>query len=150
MEYKDMNGRKRIYSNYSEIDDSNVLKVLGKSLSTHKTNAEQIEYLFKYYRGKQPIFDRIKEVRSDIKNFVLRNIAYEIVEFKKGYNFGNGIQYIKRGTCIDKTENINDNAITALNELMMTQNKETLDLELSNMENYKELVCKKNIKAKIR
>ena len=28
--------------------------------------------------------------------------------------------------------------------------KETLDLELSNMENYKELVCKKNIKAKIR
>ena len=128
--YRTMNGRKRIYSNYSEINDANVLEVLGESLGTHKMNAEQIEFLYQYYTGNQPIFDRIKEVRSDIKNFVLRNIAYEIVEFKKGYNFGNGVQYIKRGACIDKGEKVDDNAITALNELMMTQDKETIDLEL--------------------
>ena len=130
MDYRTMNGRKRIYSNYSEINDTNVLKVLGESLGTHKINAAQIEYLYNYYTGNQPIFDRIKEVRSDIKNFVLRNIAYEIVEFKKGYNFGNGVQYIKRGACIDKGEKVDDKAITALNELMMTQDKETIDLEL--------------------
>lgn len=130
MDYRTMNGRKRIYSNYSEINDDNVLEVLGKSLSTHKLNAEQIEYLYNYYKGNQPVFSRKKEVRSDIKNFVMRNIAYEIVEFKKGYNFGNGVQYVKRGACIDKKQKTNDDAITALNELMMTQDKETLDLEL--------------------
>ena len=128
--YRKLNGRKRIYSNYSEINDSNVLEVLGKALTIHTENAAQIKYLYDYYRGNQPIFDRVKEVRSDIKNFVLRNIAYEVVEFKKGYNFGNGVQYIKRSACIDKTENVADNAITALNELMLTQDKETLDLEL--------------------
>ena len=128
--YRKLNGRKRIYSNYSEINDSNVLEVLGKALTIHAENATQIKYLYDYYRGNQPIFDRVKEVRSDIKNFVLRNIAYEVVEFKKGYNFGNGVQYIKRSACIDKTENVADNAITALNELMLTQDKETLDLEL--------------------
>ena len=128
--YRNLNGRKRIYSNYSEINDDNVLEVLGETLGTHNQNAHDIEFLYRYYQGNQPIFDRIKEVRSDIKNFVLRNIAYEIVEFKKGYNFGNGIQYIKRGACIDKGEKVDDNAITALNELMMTQDKETIDLEL--------------------
>lgn len=125
-----MNGRKRIYSNYSEINDTNVLEVLGSSLKTHKTNAEEIKYLYNYYKGNQPVFSRKKDVRSDIKNFVMRNIAYEIIEFKKGYNFGNGVQYIKRGSCIDKSQKSSDDAITALNELMMTQDKETLDLEL--------------------
>lgn len=130
MECKKLNGRKRIYSNFTKIDDSNVLQALGKSLATHAQNAEEIEYLFNYYKGIQPIFDRIKNVREDIKNFVLRNVAYEIVEFKKGYNFGNGVQYIKRSKCIDNLENVQDNAITALNELMLTLDKETQDLEL--------------------
>lgn len=130
IDYKKMNGRRRIYSNYAEINDSNVLEVLGNSLTIHTVNAAQIKYLYEYYRGNQPIFDRIKEVRQDIKNFVSRNIAYEIIEFKKGYNFGNGVQYIKRSACIDKSTVIADNAITALNELMMTQDKETQDLEL--------------------
>ena len=101
--YRKLNGRKRIYSNYSEINDSNVLEVLGKALAIHTENAAQIKYLYDYYRGNQPIFDRVKEVRSDIKNFVLRNIAYEVVEFKKGYNFGSGVQHIKRSACIDET-----------------------------------------------
>ena len=73
-----MNGRKRIYSNYSEINDANVLEVLGESLGTHKINATQIEYLYNYYTGNQPIFDRIKEVRSDIKNFVLQKVLFKI------------------------------------------------------------------------
>lgn len=130
IDYKRLNGRKRIYSNYEEINDANVLEVLGNSLAVHIVNASQIEYLYDYYRGNQLVFDRIKEVRADIKNNVLRNIAYEIIEFKKGYNFGNGIQYIKRSACIDKNKVVADNAITALNELMMTQDKETQDLEL--------------------
>lgn len=130
MNYRNLNGRKRIYSNVTEITEDNVLDVLGESLGTHKINAEQIKFLYNYYKGCQPVFDRSKEVRSDIKNLVMRNIAYEIVEFKKGYNFGNGIQYIKRGSCINKGEKVDDSAITALNELMMVQDKETLDLEL--------------------
>ena len=89
MNYRNLNGRKRIYSNVTEITEDNVLDVLGESLGTHKINAEQIKFLYNYYKGCQPVFNRSKEVRSDIKNLVMRNIAYEIVEFKKGYRIYN-------------------------------------------------------------
>ena len=53
-------GREVIYSAETEITRNNLIDVLSETLSIHKTNSEEIDYLYKYYRGKQPILQREK------------------------------------------------------------------------------------------
>ncbi len=85
-----------------------------------------ITYLYDYYRGNQEIQKKVKEVRTEINNKITENRAYEIVSFKKGYTFGEPVQYIARG--IEKT--IVD-SITRLNDYMIECDKGSLDSELA-------------------
>lgn len=117
-----MFGRRKIVLDYDHVDVGNVVEVLGKALATHLTNAAEIQYLWDYYRGKQPILDRVKEVRPEINNKVVENRANEIVSFKVGYSVGKPIQYTaKKGA-----ENVSE-AVQTLNDYMFAENKAAQD-----------------------
>ena len=93
-------------------------------------NREEIEYLHNYLRGKQPILNRVKEVRPEINNKIVENHALEINNFKVGFIFGEPVQYVKRGNCeLDNTESDapSDNGVAALNEYMQEDDKAAKD-----------------------
>lgn len=124
-ETRQMNGRRVIKSSVKAITNENVLDVLHKALFEHDMNRSEIDYLWNYYRGKQPILNRTKEIRPKICNKIVENRANEIVSFKVGYLCGEPIQYIGRNTDETVTE-----GISKLNELMFAEDKATQDQEI--------------------
>ncbi len=123
-----MTGRKPIYTDASVIDATNVVnEVVVKAYTTHSANRGEIDYLWKYYKGDQPILYRTKKIRDDIINCVVENRANEIVSFKTGYLVGNPIQYISRNNKGNKSIS---EAVDALNDMMMSESKATKDKEL--------------------
>lgn len=126
MEGRQLFGRTQIYTDVAEITPANVLDVLQKALNVHAKNQSEISYLWDYYRGKTPILSKTKEVRPSINHKINVNRANEIVTFKKGYGFGEPIQYIRRGTEDDLSDEI-----AALNEYMFLSGKQAEDSELA-------------------
>ncbi|MBS6062744.1 MAG: phage portal protein [Peptostreptococcaceae bacterium] len=120
-----MNGRRMIKNSATEITRNNVVSVLTEALNTHNLNESEIDYLYNYYRGKQPIIYRTKTVRPEICNKIVENRANEIVSFKVGYLCGEPIQYVSRNGGDDKVENIN-----LLNEFMFSEDKACQDQEI--------------------
>lgn len=119
-------GRKKIFTDVTEITRDNVMEVLRKALITHWSNKADMEYLYAYYKGRQPILNRQKEVRPEIKNNVVENRANEIVSFKVGYLMGEPIQYVSRTD--DKTV---ADKITTLNGYCLSEDKAAKDKELA-------------------
>ena len=76
--------------------------------------------------GPPPILSKTKEVRESINHKICVNRANEIVTFKRGYGFGEPIQYISRGT----TDDLSDE-ISALNEQMFLAGKHAEDSALA-------------------
>lgn len=120
-----MSGRRIIYTDVDEITSENVVAVLQKAISTHELNRSEIDYLWRYYKGEQPIRNRVKEVRPEICNKIVENRANEIVSFKVGYICGEPIQYVGRTT----DENVTADVI-ALNEYMFLEDKAGKDQSL--------------------
>ena len=118
-------GRTMIKTDATEVTVGNILTVLNKALPIHQKNRNEIEYLWRYFCGDQPILNRVKEIRPEINNQVVVNRAEEIVSFKSGYLMGEPIQYVARGT-----EDVSD-AINQLNEYMFAEEKAAKDKELS-------------------
>lgn len=118
-------GRRKIFSDYETITAENVVDMLNKTNPVHALNAEEIDYLYKYYKGEQPILKRVKEIRPEICNKIVENHANEIVSFKVGYLMGEPIQYISHGKD-DVTEEINE-----LNEFCFAEDKLCKDRELA-------------------
>jgi SPP1 family phage portal protein len=108
-----------------EINSDNVLDVLSKAMQTHDVNRGEMEYLWNYYRGKQPILTRVKTVRPEICNMIVENRANEIVSFKVGYLCGEPIQYIGRNS-----DGAISARVTTLNEYMFLVDKPSLDKEI--------------------
>ena len=125
MKRKKMTGRLIIKTSEPEISDNNVLEVLRKSLNTHILNRSEIDYLYKYYKGDQPILYRTKEVRPEICNKIVENRANEIVSFKVGYLCGEPIQYVSRSGNEDIVRQVN-----VLNEYMFAEDKASQDQEI--------------------
>ena len=118
-------GRDVLYSSETEITRENIMDVLTDVLPIHTKNSNEINYLHWYYRGKQPILGRVKKHRPEINNKVVENHALEIVDFKKGYIFGEPVQYVRKG------ESAEQNNIPLLNEYMSLANKAFNDKELA-------------------
>lgn len=114
-------GRTVIYTGAKTIDDGNICDELAAALSVHAVNRGEIQYLYDYRRGKQPILGRTKEIRPEICNRVVENRADEIVTFKAGYQTAEPCQYVARA---DK--DISD-AINYLNDVMYVCDKEYSD-----------------------
>ena len=121
----EMYGRRVITTDAIEITDANIVDEVKKAFETHNLNRREIEYLWNYYRGKQPILQRTKTVRPEICNKIVENRANEIVSFKVGYLCGEPIQYVGR----NGDESVSQ-AIAELNEMMFSENKATQDKEI--------------------
>ena len=125
-ETRQLFGRRKIYTDVEEITSENVVDVLNRAEKVHAMNQSEIEYLWDYYRGKTPILSKTKEVRESINHKICVNRANEIVSFKRGYGFGEPIQYIRRGSDESLTDDIN-----SLNEFMFSQDKHAEDSTLA-------------------
>ena len=125
MDTRTMYGRRVITTDVAEITSENVVEVIEEAMKLHEKNRSEIDYLWKYFKGDQPILTRTKNVRPEICNRIVENRANEIVSFKVGYLCGEPIQYVGR-TC--------EEAVTAgvgtLNEYMFMVDKPALDQEV--------------------
>lgn len=126
METRHLFGREVITHDEVTITDDNILDILRKAMDAHTKNRGEIEYLWNYYKGKQPILTREKKVRPEICNKIVENRANEIVSFKVGYLCGEPIQYIGR----NGSEAVSK-AISKLNEMMFSENKATQDKRIA-------------------
>lgn len=122
---RQMSGRRLIKSSESEITRFNVCDVLRRAMSTHEVNQSEIDYLWKYYCGEQPVLYRQKDVRPEICNKIVENRANEIVSFEVGNLCGEPIQYASRRSDDRIVEQIN-----LLNEMMFSEDKNALDREV--------------------
>ena len=120
-----MYGRRVITTDAMEINSDNIIAELNLAFNTHELNRREIEYLWDYFKGKQEILNRTKEVRPEICNKIVENRANEIVSFKVGYLCGEPIQYVGR----NGDESVSQ-AISELNEMMFSENKATQDKEV--------------------
>lgn len=126
MAYTALFGRRVIYTDVEQITRANVVDVLRKAFTTHLRNKNEIEYLYKYYKGEQPVLWRQKDVRPEIKNTIVENRANEIVSFKVGYLMGEPVQYVSRGDDPDIATKV-----STLNDYVLSEDKAAKDKELS-------------------
>ena len=109
-------GRAPILTEVLEITDDNIINVLRKAQSVFEQNRDEAQWLYDYYRGKQPILYREKTERPEIMNMIVENRAYEIVTFKTGRFLYKNIQYTNRSE--DNVEEVNE-----LNRVMYGEGK---------------------------
>lgn len=115
-------GRRVLYTDVTEITADNVASVVQNVFPDHVANVEEINYLYNYYKGKQPILERVKKVREDINSKVVTNYANEIVSFKVGYLLNSPFQYV---ALTDKNDEVN-----ILNSYMYQVGKQAQDQEV--------------------
>ena len=125
METRTMYGRRVITTDVAEITADNVVDVLRRAMESHDLNRSEIDYLWKYFKGQQPILTRTKTVRPEICNRIVENRANEIVSFKVGYLCGEPIQYVGRNS-----EETITSGVGTLNEYMFLVDKPALDQEV--------------------
>lgn len=122
-------GRKKIHTDEIEVTDKNIARIVNLAMNTdHAINRNQMEYLFKYERGLQPVIDRTKQIRPDICNVVIENHASEVVDFTVGYQAGNPINLVARSTNAELKHS--DKRILKVNEMLTEENKQAKDIEL--------------------
>jgi len=128
-----LHGRRLILSGEKEVTRDNVIDILQKALSVHNINRREILFLQDYNRGIQPILNRRKEYNAEINNKIVVNIANEIITFKSSEFAGEPIQYVSRrgNKGVDDDNREIPGKVARVNDMMLTENKQTLDLELA-------------------
>lgn len=119
-------GRVEVLTGVEEITRDNLGMVLSECLAVHWFNSAQIDYLYRYNRGMQPVLSRQKKVRSDINNKIVENHASEVSQFTAAYFMGEPVVYVRRGDDEGKSEDIQ-----TLNDYMMFEDKATRDMEMA-------------------
>ncbi len=119
-------GRREITTPVESITRENVVEVLDKALSIHSQNSAEIDYLYHYVKGKQPILLRTKKVRPEINNKIVENHAAEITQFTSGYFLGEPVTYVLRGERAKASK-----GIATLNDMMFYESKSTHDKNLA-------------------
>lgn len=112
-----------MFTTYDEVTSENLIEILNKAAAENNSNVNQIHYLYDVYRGRQKIYQKVKEIRPEINHKICENRANEIVTFKVGYVFGEPIQYIRRG---DENKDL-----STLNDQMYMSDKSSTDIELA-------------------
>lgn len=120
-------GRKIAYTGVDQITPQNVAQVLSDTIGIHNRNRTLIDYLYRYYKGDQPILYREKLVRPEVNNKVVENHALETVKFKAGQIYGEPIQYV----CKKKkaSEKINEQ-VDRLNDYLDEANADARNIQL--------------------
>ena len=122
---RDLFGRRIIFSTEPEITDSNVCAVVEQAYLDHLVNRNEIQYLWDYYKGKQPSLYRKREYRDELTQRICENRANEIVSFKVGYVAGKPLTYISSTDGDDVSDKVKK-----LNDQMRIIGKATKDKEL--------------------
>lgn len=117
-------GRKIAYTDAEKITPENVVRVIGKCIGAFNENRIAIRYLWRYFKGDQPVLYRTKVSNEDIINKIVENHAYEIVQFKVGQTYGEPVQFISR----KDDEQINK-SVDELNDFMSDANKQEKDIK---------------------
>ena len=117
-------GRKIAYTDAELITADNVVRIIGQCIGVFYGNKSEIRYLWRYYKGDQPVLYRTKVSNEDITNKILENHAYEIVQFKVGQTYGEPVQFISR-----KDDDAINNAVDELNDFMTDANKQEKDIK---------------------
>lgn len=118
-------GRRDIYTAVDEITEDNVVYEVNSALTYHFMNVCEMEYLYWYRRGLQPILNRTKERNEFVLNKVVENHADEIVSFKNGYFLMEPAFYIARGDGLDSSK------VDTLNEYLYRSGKQDADNEIA-------------------
>ena len=122
---KQMFGRRMIFTSEKAITARNVSKVVEQAFITHLLNRGEIEYLWDYYKGKQPSLYRVREIRDELTKHIVENRANEIVSFKTGYLVGKPVQYIASAPGDDVSQ-----SVAKLNDAMRVIGKASKDKSL--------------------
>ena len=125
MPHRNMFGRRVIYTSEKRITSANVAKVVEQAYITHLLNRGEIDYLWNYYKGKQPSLYRVREVRDDLTKHIVENRANSIVSFKVGFMVGKPVQYIATVSGDDVSDRV-----AKLNDSMRIIGKHTKDKSL--------------------
>lgn len=118
-------GRRVIYTSESAITPDNVSSVVEQAYITHLINRGEIQYLWDYYKGKQPSLYRVRDIKDYLTCHIAENRANEIVSFKTGYLVGKPIQYVSTVSGDDVSHQIG-----LLNDTMRVIGKHTKDKRL--------------------
>lgn len=121
-----MSGRSTIITDYKELNEKNIVAFIQSIEQEYLKNAREIDFLYKYYKGIQPIINRNKQVRPEIMNIVVENRANEIVSFKTGYLMGEPVSYVAR---TDKEAIVRN--LERLNSFVFNEDKASQDKELA-------------------
>lgn len=120
-------GRKIAYTGVDQITPQNVAQVLSDTIGIHNRNRTLMDYLYRYYKGDQPILYREKLVRPEVNNKVVENHALETVKFKAGQIYGEPIQYV----CKKKKANEKTNEqVDRLNDYLDEANADARNIQL--------------------
>lgn len=115
-------GRNKIYTALDDLTRDNVIVEVNKALGIHMVNVQEMNYLYWYRRGLQPILNRKKEIRPEINNKVVVNNADMVVTFKNGYFLTSPVSYISR-----KKDDKTADEVKVLNEYLYTSGKQAAD-----------------------
>lgn len=116
-------GRTKIFMDDIPITADNITALVMKSYQTHIQNKAEIDHLYEYYLGEQAIHLKVKNVRPEINNCIVANLAKEIADFKIDYLNGEGVQYASVNS-----ENLDD--VQLLNKYLGIRDKDSLDTKL--------------------
>ena len=122
---KNMFGRRMIFTSEQAVTRANVAKVVEQAYITHLLNRGEIEYLWNYYKGKQPSLYRTRELRPELSKHIVENRANAIVSFKTAFVVGKPVQYIASVPGDDIADGIGK-----LNDAMRMIGKHTKDKNL--------------------
>lgn len=117
-------GRRMITTAEETINAENVIEVVTEAMRIHEKNAADIDYLWNYYKGDQPVYDRERELRPELTEIVCENRANEIVNFKVGYQFAEPITYVSA------KKDSKPEGIEKLNDAMRVIGKHNIDKEI--------------------
>ena len=114
-----LRGRKKIFTEESEITRDNIIPVLHKAYSKHRFNALEIQFLIDFERGEQPL-KREKTKRPEIDIRVCDNIANYVKMFNINYFWSNPIMLVQRGNkeMHGTDADVDSSGISALNEML--------------------------------
>lgn len=119
-------GRREIVTPVATITRKNLVAVLTQALAVHSENSAQIDYLYRYMRGQQPVLGRVKKVRPEICNKIVENHAAEIAQFTSGYFLGEPVTYVQRGDKVGSSAELG-----SLNDFMFYEDKASHDKNMA-------------------
>ena len=101
-------GRRQIFCTVDDINEDNIISEVNSALSIHIQNLMDMEYLYWYRRGLQPILNRQKEVRPEVNHKIIENHASEVVDFKNGFFLTKPAFYVSRSDDEDVSDKVKE------------------------------------------